>query len=381
MNIKQIPFLYRALIPVRAAAGRAYMRFCHRPGADRRKVFFSSMHGGSCSDSPLAICRALLRRGAELDLVWQLPRGVQPPPGCRAVRTHTPAALREIATAGCIVDNFNRPMYMLKFADQRYVQTWHGDRGFKRMLKDLDPQAPYPDGEQMDLAVAGSDFGEKLYRSAFGYPGPVLKAGMPRNDALVKADAADVRAARARLGLGDGRTMLYAPTYRSAREGRSQAAGFSLSRARAALRAATGEEWEILIRAHDLNRGLTADDPGCRDVSDYPEMADVLLAADLLITDYSSCAGDYALLHRPMILYQPDLKAFTGGERELYFPMEAAPFLRAESEEALMEMLSRVDALPDTSRAVLDFYGACETGESAERVADWILDGCSEKKG
>ena len=77
------------------------------------------------------------------------------------------------------MDNFNRPVHFLKFADQIYVQTWHGDRGFKKILYDMNDGLKYPDYAQMDLAVSGSDFGTKNYRSAFRY------ADMPRCAVIV----------------------------------------------------------------------------------------------------------------------------------------------------------------------------------------------------
>ena len=62
---------------------------------------------------------------------------------------------------------------MLKFPGQRYVQTWHGDRGFKRVLFDMGTNEAFPDGAQMDLAVSGSDFGSRVYRSSLRYGGEV----------------------------------------------------------------------------------------------------------------------------------------------------------------------------------------------------------------
>lgn len=374
--VKRFKAVYKTLLAARQTAGRTWMRAVHRlRGVDGKKVFFSSFKGKVYGDSPRFISEALHALRPDLEIVWQLAGGQEAPDYVRVVRPHTLAALTELATAGCIVDNFNRPIYLLKFPEQRYVQTWHGDRGFKKVMYDLPNPIDYPDGRQMDLAIAGSDFGEGVYRTAFEYRGEVLKAGMPRNDRLVHPDGAEIAAIRRRLGIGEDESiLLYAPTFRDATSGKDQAAGFDLSRALDCLKRATGHTWRALTRAHDMNRGIAAQGDGIQDVTGYPEMSDLLLISDLLITDYSSSAGDFPLLGRPVILYQPDLDAFTHSDRQMYFDIRQSPFLRAESQEALFGMLENFPRLPDRSREILAFYGARETGDSAMAAARWIAD-------
>lgn len=378
-SIVKIPFIYNTLQAGRRVFGRGWMRLnYHVRGVQPRRVFFSSFKGKAYSDSPRYISEALHALRPDLELVWQLSDASQAPDYVRVVPPRSPQALREIATARCIVDNFNRPLYLVKFPGQLYVQTWHGDRGFKKMLYDMDDGQPYPDGEQMDLGVSGSNFGTKNYRTAFRYPGEVMQLGMPRNDRLVHPDAGEIAAIRRRLGIADGvKALLYAPTFRDATSGREQKAGFDLDQTVARLEKSTGCRWICLTRAHDQNRGIAADGvhrAEVRDCTAYPEMSDLLLAADLLITDYSSSAGDYALLNRPVILYQPDLDDFTASDRNMYFDIRSCPYARAESEAELNALLDDLDSLRPRGAAVLDFYGATETGASAQAVAQWISD-------
>ncbi len=358
----------------RRILGRGWMRAAHACGTKRNTVFFSSFQGKAYSDSPRAISEALHAMDPGIDIVWQLYDRAGAPDYVRAVRPHTLSALAEIARARCIVDNFNRPVHFLKFADQIYVQTWHGDRGFKKILYDMNDGLKYPDGAQMDLAVSGSDFGTRVFRSAFRYAGEVMQRGMPRNDRLVAPDEAEIRQIRAKLGIREGeRVLLYAPTFRDATVGGEQKADFDIRRALDALEGSTGRKWRCLVRAHDLNRGILCG-AGATDVSAYPEMSDLLLISDLLITDYSSSAGDYVLLDRPVILYQPDLDAFMKSDREMYFDIRSCPYVRAESEAALMRLLGDFESIPADGSAVRAFYGVSETGKSAGAVAEWIIE-------
>lgn len=371
-TIKKFPPVYRALSLARRVGGRAWMRTQYRlRGVRKKTVLFTSFKGRAYSDSPRYISEALHALRPDVDIVWQLADSSAAPDYVRTVKPRSLAALTELATARCFVDNFNRPIYLEKYPGQLYVQTWHGDRGFKKVLYDMDDGLAYPDGAQMDLAVSGSAFGTQVFRTAFRYGGEVLQAGMPRNDMLVNGDPALAAEVRRRLGVEGRKVMLYAPTFRDATAGKAQAAGFDLSAALDAL----GGDWVCLARAHDLNRGIdSAADGRVIDATGYPEMSELLLAADLLVTDYSSSAGDFALTGRPVILYQPDLDAFMQEDRGMYFDIRKSPYIRAESEAELLAMLGDLGALPGADSEILAFYGATETGASATEVAAWIAE-------
>lgn len=376
-RINRIRPLRKALLFLRREGGRRYMALVHRLcGVKGNRVFFSSFAGRDYSDSPARICEALHGMCPEAELVWQLERPADAPDYVRVVRPRSLAALRAISTSRCLVDNFNRPKYMPKFSDQKYVQTWHGDRGFKKMLYDMEDGTEFPDGAQMDLAVSGSDFGTKNYRTAFRYRGEVMQLGIPRNDALLSPDPAGIAAIREKLGVPDGtKVLLYAPTFRDETRGGEQPAGFHLGRALDRLEAATGVPWLCLTRAHSHNRRVRGDDDGrVRDVSAWPETAQLLLAADLLISDYSSTAGDFILLDRPVILYQADRAQFIRSNRHMYFDLRACPYPCAESEEQLLALLDDIGALTPCCAKVRAFYGVTETGRSTEAVARWIAD-------
>ncbi len=358
----------KALIALRSAVLGPYMRALHARGVNPKKVAFSSFKGAAFSDSPRAIAEALHEMRPDADIVFQLGEKADAPAWVRRAAPGSPHWMREISTARVYVDNFNRPFYQIKFPDQKYVQTWHGDRGFKRVLYDMDPDGGFPDCKYMDLAVAGSDFCEKMYRTAFRYGGEVLKVGLPRNDALV--NPMSIGEARRRTGLPvNKKILLYAPTFRDSARGGLFHPPFDLAAAVLALRAKTGEDWICAARAHDMNAGVAGADV---DVTKHPDMAELMMASDMLLTDYSSCAGDFPLLGRPTILYHP-AEHF---ERALYFDVEKSPYRIAHTEAELWNLLAHAGGAAENARAVLDYFGTCETGKSAEavaaRISEWM---------
>jgi len=381
-----------ALLNMRSLASRTFqgarygfMRSVSGVFRQRPKVVLSSFNGSAYSDNPRAISEALHEARPGLDLVWLMAnpaakRGALPP-YVRCVRFGSPRALWELATARAWVDNTTKPPFVYKSPRQFYLQTWHGDRGFKTMLLD---SPNYQPGRRMverecDLILTGSRHAERVYRGAFGYKGPFLKCGSPRNDLLFRDDPARKAAVRASLGIPQGaKALLYAPTYRREAAARHavQAPDMDVKRALDALERG-GEKWVCLLRGHTKVRALggAGSDPRVLDANGWEDMAELLLIADLLISDYSSSVGDFALTGRPILLFQPDFSHFSG-ERTFYFDIGASPFWVARDQAALEEKLIALNPLDAArnGRGILDFFGAYETGRATEAAVQAILD-------
>ena len=379
-RIKGCKWLFEALQRLKHAPYpllSGYMRLCHRRfGVDGNKVFFSSYDGGLYNDNPRAVAEALRSIAPEAKILFRLNgRGMAQadvPADFVKVPRFTPRTLKEMATSRVIVTNAAMKIWMVKFPDQLYIQTWHGDRGFKKVQLDLEPKRRYfiEETRRIDLAVSGSDFGSRVFRSAFGVKDGILEVGCPRNDILVKRPPEVARRTREALGIEEGtRVVMYAPTFRTASSGSVQEAGLSLAKVRAALEKATGEKWVCITRGHVDSRGIHSD--AALDVSDWPEVSPLLLATDLLITDYSSIGGDFMLLDRPVIFFMPDLDDYLD-ERGLYFDPLNSPLKVARSEAELLRILEKPLDGPGNCRKVLDFFGCRETGRAAEIVAEKI---------
>jgi CDP-ribitol ribitolphosphotransferase len=231
-----------------------------------------------------------------------------------------------------IVDDYFFPIYPVKKRPGvTIVQVWHACGAFKRFGR-ATLEAEWgadqiflkwvPIHSNYDLTLVSSASIAPIYAEAFGQPVETISAafGIPRTDALLPSPRrdADERAVRERLGLRDGRTtILYAPTFRGA-DLKGAAAPELLDIA--ALHRALGGEYRLIVRLHPFVKSAMRIPPEVGDfvvdASAEPDANEVMLAGDILVSDYSSIIFEYALLNRPMAFLAPDLAAY---ERERGF--------------------------------------------------------------
>lgn len=75
--------------------------------------------------------------------------------------------------------------------------------------------------------------------------------------------------------------------------------------------------------------------------NEQPNAQELLDAADILITDYSSCYIDYLLLNRPIIFYSYDLANYLATDRDMYFDYkQIAPGRICSTKDELLEEIS-----------------------------------------
>jgi CDP-glycerol glycerophosphotransferase len=315
--------------------------------------------------------------------VWVVkPEGVESlPPGVEHVQPGTPEYWDAIARARWLVNNVNFPNHLVKREGTTHVMTHHGTP-LKRMGLDLrhNPGA----GERIDFdalmrRVARWDF--SVSQNAFTteqwertYPGDYesLDVGYPRNDVLAAAQPGDVARARERLGLEPGRrAVLYAPTHREWEK------EYSPKLDLAALADGLGPDYVIMARLHyfygaDPHLSELHRQGRVVDVAAHPSVEELCLAADALVTDYSSIMFDYAVLDRPIVIHAPDWDEYRS-RRGTYFDLMAEPpGAIARNEPELIEAFRSGEAFGAEAQAARSAFRArfcsLDDGHAAERV-------------
>lgn len=359
----------------------------------RPAVLYFCNDGTSYDDSPRAIHEELLRRGSELEHLWVVRDGrIAVPDSVTAIREDSADYIDALARAQWIVANDYLPDLVRARRGQTIVQTWHGgllkQQGLALAERPIARRSYLPAQSQEAVGwhylLSPSAAMSPALRRAFPFAQQILEAGLPRADLLVGRDRQQVSAAvRVRLGIPPGKkVLLYAPTYRDQlRQGRLR---YRLGRTLDTdlLRRALADDWVVLFRRHRdaVGRLAPAGDEFIRDVSDHPSVSDLLLAADALVTDYSSLVFDQVTAHRPVLFFTPDLEVYRDEIRGFAIEFERVapgPLLRSTDEViSAVEDLGQVAA--DHEQATAAFrstYCPLDDGQAAARVVDAVFGG------
>lgn len=120
---------------------------------------------------------------------------------------------------------------------------------------------------------------------------------------------------------------------------------------------------------------LNAFGDGITDVSGYGDINDILTAADILVTDYSSVIFDYFLLNKPVIYFIYDREDYSSN-RGLYFDFKDYIYgdIASDSDELLKAV--KAENMHNELRRDFNekFVKACD-GKSTSRVIKWVFEG------
>lgn len=352
-----------------SAQRRLEKQYRRRTAMPETAVFFESYYSQTAACNPLAIDRELARVRPDVTRYWSVvDRSIAVPEGAIAIVEGSAEWWRVRADARLLVVNdWLRKRWMPR-AHQHVLQTWHGTM-LKRLALDREGVglrtriAVRLESRRWDALLAQNDYAAEILRRAYAFRGPVWVEGYPRNDVLARLDAAERDALRARLGVRPGqRAVLYAPTWR---DDLAQMVDYlDLPGLPAALAELPGEH-VVLVRGHSrtLRHGRDLDAEGLIDVTTYPDMTDLLAAADVVITDYSSLMFDVTAAETPLLLFTPDLEHYRRELRGFYFDLLAeAPVPVVRTREEVLDELARL--------ATGDAAGA-ETVAPSPALARW----------
>jgi CDP-glycerol glycerophosphotransferase (TagB/SpsB family) len=358
-------------------------------------VVLQSFGGLGTGGNPRALADELDRVGHSARRFWVVRAPSQPvPPGCEPLLRGSADHQLALERARWVVDNDAVPATFTRRPDQVLLQTWHGTP-LKRLrwdLHEINPRseealrAMEHDVAQWSTAVSPNPLTTEVLRRGFRFRGEVLESGYPRNDVLAdevrRAERADT--VRRALAIPDGaRVVLFAPTWRDdALVGQEGQRTYSYQHAVDwGLVARQLGDAVILFRSHRFvteSRRRRGRARGAVDVSHYPDMADLLALADVLVTDYSSSFFDYALTGRPMLFYTPDLERYRGLVRGHYFALEdvaPGPVLRRAEElvEALLALPQVSEEFAGRYERFRSRFAPWDDGKAAQRVVEQVF--------
>ncbi len=335
---------------------------------DEKKVFFITFSGRGYSDSPKAMYEYMMKAPEYKDykFVWSFrePERFEFLKNERTevVKYRSKAENKALRTSKYWISNYRMLDHQHPKKNQVYVQCWHGTP-LKRLGYDLSAsdnamnsmqeirQKYRTDAAKFSYLVSPSPFTTKVFATAWnlvetGQTDKIIEEGYPRNDRLINATPEEVKKLRQNLGVDDKKVILYAPTWRDNQHTSGTGYTYKTEVDFDKLRDELGDEYVILFRAHylvansfdfDKYKGFVVD------VSSYSDINELYLAADILITDYSSVFFDYSNLGKPIIFYMYDLEQYAGELRGFYISLDDLPGPIVRDEDHLLAEIHACD--------------------------------------
>ncbi|WP_282802339.1 CDP-glycerol glycerophosphotransferase family protein [Secundilactobacillus kimchicus] len=375
---------------------RLLFKLGHRPN-EATTIVFESFGGRQVSDSPFAIYKLFKELYPGFNFVWSIDRSLKKfcrQNGIPYVVRRTSKWVRTLEKSTYWISNARFPAWVRKPKYVTYIQTWHGTP-LKKLGLDIEnvsmpgtTTSKYhanfvKEANRWDALVSPNDYSTRIFRSAFGFNNQILKVGYPRNDELINATPEDIVALKERLGIPlDKKVVLYAPTYRDNQFAEKGKYTFELPFSLDEFKAQFGEDTVLILRMHYLiANALDISDytDFVYDLSSHPDISELYLVSDMLITDYSSVFFDYAYLKRPILFYPYDYHLYKDELRGFYLDYEKdLPGEIANNQTDLMRGIAHDLEVRDMSgnAKFMKFYDrfcAIDDGLSSLKIVNYVV--------
>lgn len=373
---------------------------------EKKLIIFESFMGRKYTDSPKAIYEYMLNSSeyTEYTFVWAFRNSIiedfkhlENNERTRLVRWGSDEYYKTYATAGYWIVNTRIPQSIVRKEGQEYIQCWHGTP-FKKLGCDIASETTesaeirkkvmYEDVKRYTYLLSPSSYFTEVMTSALDLNSLkkkpiILEKGYPRNDSITNQKENESHRVRSKLRVPeDKKVILYAPTYREDKRGETYEYTYKEGLDLYRLKKVIGDKYIVMHRSHYYikSQNQVGDiENFVIDVSDYPEINELYIAADILITDYSSVFFDFGILKKPVLFYMHDLDYYKDSLRGLYLDLEELPGPVAKTQDELEELLltienwSREDKWKKRYRDFSDRFTYNEDGQATEKVVNAIF--------
>lgn len=362
-------------------------------GINRNKIVISSHAGRIFCCNPRYIVEEILRQKLPYEIVWLVSRvnkndEIYPKSIKFVDHDNIFQKFKELSTAKLWIDNSYKVLDMKrglkKKKEQKYLNTWHGSLGIKRIVLDTDifkkdrdlVKALGKDMNYCDVMTSNSKFEEDVFSSALGFQGHIERIGHPRNDIFfldatkIKKEVYDYFKIEKNQKLA-----LYAPTFRNGFH--TSCYDIDYKRLKNTLEEKFNCEWIIASRFHHITlrapHSIIEKISAPIDASFYSDMQKLMVSSDLLISDYSSCMFDYMLSKRPCFVYAKDINEYNS-ERGFYYSLEETPFPIAKNNDELIENIKNFNLVKykEDCKNFLEAKEVLEDGNASKRAVEII---------
>ena len=364
---------------------KVYKNACKKYKVNDKLFLFESNLAKQYTGNPRYIYERMLELFPDFTYVWSYNEDPSIIPGNPIiVKRGSDQFYEYLAQAGCVINNTVFPIWQLR-KETQYLQTWHGTP-YKRMHCDIilesytHPQPHfYVKSKGWSALLSPNKFSSEKFKSCFRYSGKIVEYGYPANDIFYNKDRYDSKRMEIRQKLRiseDELVYLYAPTWRNTGNFvGNMMFKFDLLFDPQKFMDNAPDNSVLLIRTHHMSEATEALknlEGKVIDVSGWDDAIELMCAADILISDYSSIVFDWYCSKKPVIYYVPDLEEYETKIRGAYFDIrEINCGILCRSEEELYDNLDVRDA-PFYEEFYEEFC-SLHDGKSSDRVINYLL--------
>lgn len=356
---------------------------------DRKKVIFVENHQDNLSDNFKLLYDRLQQQGYDIHVHYLRVSSS----GWKDIIFRTISLIRDMVTAGTVFISESNSVFgaFTIREDTKLVQLWHACGAFKKWGYSVADKSFGDDAKTLDMYSGHRNYdlvpvsGEAVcwaYEEAFGIANNlavVKPLGVSRTDVYFDTDArkqAFRKITQSDISVNGRKIILYAPTFRGDIKGAKAPDALNLSRFYQELH----EEYILLVKQHPFVREAM-DIPVeyadfCYDVTERFTIDQLIMTADICITDYSSIVFEYSLMQKPILFFAYDLEDYYD-ERGFYYPYESfvpGPIVRTTEE--LIDCIRQIDRFDikklETFRN--QYMSGCD-GHSTERIIENVFKG------
>jgi len=348
------------------------------------KIFYTSYGGGKFTCNPKYIYKYIVNQEKGYQHVWVLEDDenseLNNHSNTEIVKKNSLSFIYHFLTAKIVISNASIPTYLPLRKSQKYIETWHGGGAYKRTglsydrSEDQIKKLKIVADEVNDFISSSSIFTETKSKNHLVNEEKFFEIGMPRNDVLFTGSETLSNKVKDFYGLEKNtRIVLYAPTYRSKSDDSETYEDLDMTKLMEALENKFGGNWVVFTRMHYyLNEKIQYEN--AVNVSAYADMQELMLAADVLITDYSSVMWDFSITKKPAFTFAPDLAEYEKN-RSFFTPPEKWPFTISENNTELINEISIFNQEEHDERIKKHhkIQGSFEKGNATEQVYEKIV--------
>ena len=360
----------------------------------KNKIVFLNGCNFMYSDSPKSLCEYILGNYKnDIDVYFVVKKGCNVKrENVKFIFSDTFEYFYHVCTTKVFITNDGGISYIPFRKSQVVINTWHGGGAYKAIGRTLNRNVFF----QFDLKMSSANtdvflssckkFTDSISDALLIPKSKFWEIGLPRNDCLINRDIQYIKSVKTKIGLSEHeKLVLYAPTFRraDASMGQNESVKIEIDSDIERILSVLCEKWDgkwfFGFRNHPgIKNKKTITKPNVVDLSNYPDMQELLLVADVLITDYSSSIWDFMLTQKPIFIYAPDIIEYSQ-KCKFYTPINEWPFPISTDAEALKQSIKLFDYNDYLMRckAHYDALGGNETGNATKFLAEYIIDNIS----